>query len=225
MMASCAARSLRILVTAGPTREQIDKVRFISNLSTGRMGYEIARRALQRGHRVVLISGPTDIIPPQGVEFISIITALEMRDKVRKYFKRCDCLIMAAAVSDFRPKRIRAKKIKKVSLRGPFLELAKNPDILFEIGKIKEREVLVGFALETENLIKNARAKLKEKNLDLIVASQLTSRNSPFGDRRVEAALITREGAVDKLKLLRKSEIADRVLKRVEKISGGMAEK
>lgn len=217
-------RSLRILITAGPTQEPIDKVRFISNHSTGRMGYEMARKALRRGHRVILISGPTNIIPPKGAEFISIKTSLQMRDQVKKYFKRCDCLIMTAAVSDFRPKRIKDKKIKKVNLKHFSLELVKNPDILFEIGKRKNGKILIGFALETENLVKYAQAKLKEKNLDLIVASQLRPGDYPFGEKEIQVTLISREGAVDKSKRLRKSEVADRVLKRVEKISGAMAE-
>lgn len=217
-------RSLRILITAGPTQESIDKVRFISNLSTGRMGYEMARKALGRGHRVILISGPTNIIPPKGAEFISIKTALQMRDEVKKYLKRCDCLIMTAAVSDFRPKKVSTKKIKKANLKHLSLELVENPDILFEIGKRRNGKILIGFALETENLIKYAQAKLKEKNLDLIVASQLRPGDDPFGEKKVQATLISRGGAVDKLKRLRKSEVADRVLKRVEKISGAMAE-
>lgn len=216
--------SLRILITAGPTQEPIDKVRFISNSSTGRMGYEMARRALKRGHRVILISGPTNIIPPQGAEVISIKTALQMRDKVKKYFKRCDCLIMTAAVSDFRPKNTMAKKIKKSNCKHLSLELVKNPDILSEIGKRKNGKILIGFALETESVIKHARAKLKEKNLDLIVASQLRPGNYPFGESKVQTTLISRGRAADKLKSLKKGAIADRVLKRVEKISGAMAE-
>lgn len=216
-------RSLRILVTAGPTREAIDRVRFISNASTGKMGYELARLAQRRGHRVILISGPTNILPPKGVEFVSANTALQMRDKVKQYFQRCDCLIMAAAVSDFRPRRVIKKKIKKADFRRASathralrLELAENPDILLEMGKKKEKRVLVGFALETENLIKNARAKLKKKNLDLIVANQLTSQNSPFGDRRVKATIVSREGKIEKLTPSLKRDIAKVVLKRVE---------
>lgn len=217
-------RSLQILITAGPTQEPIDKVRFISNHSTGRMGYEMARKALRRGHRVILISGPTNITPPPSAEFISIKTAREMRGQVRKYFKHCDCLIMTAAVSDFRPKRTRAKKIKKVNFKDHSLELVENPDILLEMGKRKDGKILIGFALETTCLIKHAQIKLKVKNLDLIVASQLRPGNYPFGDGKVQATLISRGGAVDKLKSLQKSEVADRVLERVEKISGAMAE-
>ncbi len=226
--------SLRILITAGPTQEPIDKVRFISNPSTGKMGYEMARAAVRRGHHVVLVSGPTNILPPKGVEFISTTTALQMRDKVKKYFKHCDCLIMAAAVSDFRPERAVNKKIKKKYSRESInLELVKNPDILYEIGKKKNGKTLVGFALETEKLIKNAQAKLKKKNLDFIVATQLTQRNSPypqgtpFGDRRVKSVIISREGKVDKLTFFSKSEVAEKVLRRVEKINekdGAMAE-
>lgn len=222
-MIAMPGRSLRILVTAGPTREAIDRVRFISNASTGKMGYEIARLAQRRRHRVILISGPANILPPKGVEFVSANTALQMRDRVKQYFKRCDCLIMTAAVSDFRPKRVIKRKIKKTDFRRTsVLELTENPDILLEMGKKKEKRILVGFALETENLIENARAKLKKKKLDLIVANQLTQRNSPypqgtpFGDRRVRAVLISGEGAVDRLTLLTKEQLAKEVLKRVE---------
>lgn len=216
-------RSLQILITAGPTREPIDKVRFITNASTGKMGYELARAAVRRGHHVILVSGPTNILPPEGVEFISTTTALQMRDKVKKYFKHCNCLIMAAAVSDFRPERAVNKKIKKKYSRESInLELVKNPDILYEIGKEKNGKTLVGFALETENLVKNAQAKLKEKNLDFIIATQLTPRNSlypqgtPFGDRRVRAVIISREGKIEDAAFYTKKQLAGVVLRRVE---------
>jgi len=210
-------RCLQILITAGPTQEPIDKVRFISNPSTGKMGYELARAAVKRGHYVVLVSGPTNILPPRGIELIPTTTALQMRDKVKKYFKHCNCLIMAAAVSDFRPQRAVNKKIKKKYSRESFnLKLVKNPDILLELGREKNGKTLVGFALETENLIKNAQTKLKKKNLDFIVATQLTQRNLPFGAKRIKAVLISGEGKVDKLTFLRKEQLAKEVLKRVE---------
>ncbi len=220
-MITSPKRSLKILITAGPTREPIDKVRFLSNASTGRMGYELARQALRRGHRIILISGPTHILPPKskGAEFVPVTTALQMRDKVKKYFKHCDCLIMTAAVSDFRARKAIDKKIKKADFKQSFsLKLVKNPDILLEIGRRKGGKVLVGFALETGDLIKNARAKLKEKNLDLIVANQLTPKSSPFGDKKVKAVLINCEGTVSRQSFLTKRQLARQVLRKTEKI-------
>ncbi len=224
-MTDIPRRLLRILITAGPTREPIDKVRFISNPSTGRMGYEIAHAALARGHRVTLISGPTSILPPKGAEFVLAETAIKMRDKVRRFFRHCDCLIMAAAVSDFRPQRLGREKIKKEEHKQSFaLKLTKNPDILLEAGRKKGKRILVGFALETAGLVKNAKEKLKKKNLDLIVANQLNQKNLPFGDGGVKATLISREGKMENFTFLAKSKLAIKLLKKIERISGAMAE-
>lgn len=170
---------MNILVTAGPTREKIDPVRFISNYSTGTFGYEIAGEAARRGHNVTLVSGPTCLEAPEGVKRVMVESALEMRREVEKAAKKAECMIMAAAVCDWRARLPKNNKIKKHGNKIT-LELESNPDILQEAGK-KKKGILVGFALETENLEKNALVKLKKKNLDLIVANRLTVRSGLFG--------------------------------------------
>ncbi len=186
---------MRILITAGPTREFIDPVRFISNSSTGFFGYEIAKAAVRRGHKVTLISGPTFFVAPKGVKFVSVITALEMRTAVNKFYPSSDCLIMSAAVVDYRPAAPVGKKIKKAKNQLT-IKLKKNPDILLEAGKKKGKRILVGFALETENLIANAKEKLRRKNLDFIVAASLRGKNDPFGDKKAHFVIIDRRGKV-----------------------------
>lgn len=186
---------MRILITAGPTREFIDPVRFISNSSTGFFGYELAKAAVRRDHKVTLISGPTPFTPPKGVKFISILTALEMRTAVNKLYPSSDCLIMSAAVADYRPVAPVGKKIKKTK-EILTIQLKKNPDILLEAGKKKAKRILVGFAIETESLIANAKEKLRRKNLDFIVAASLRGKNNPFGDKKAHFVIIDRCGKV-----------------------------
>lgn len=186
---------MRILITAGPTREFIDPVRFISNSSTGFFGYELAKTAAKRGHKVILISGPTFLAPPKKVRFIPVITALEMRAAVNKFYPSSDCLIMSAAVADYRPAAPVGKKIKKT--KGQLtIRLKKNPDILLEAGRRKGKRILIGFALETESLMANAKAKLRKKNLDFIVATPLQGKNDPFGDKKAHFVIIDRCGKV-----------------------------
>ena len=181
---------MKILVTAGPTREKIDPVRFISNYSTGTFGYELAGEAARRGNDVTLVSGPTCLEIPAGVKRVMVESALEMRREVRKRSRRAGCVIMAAAVCDWRVRSPARDKIKRRScLKG--LELEENPDILQELGK-KKTGILVGFALETGNLEKNALAKLKKKNLDLIVANKLTARSALFGAKPTDVLIIDR---------------------------------
>ncbi|MCJ7508438.1 MAG: bifunctional phosphopantothenoylcysteine decarboxylase/phosphopantothenate--cysteine ligase CoaBC [candidate division Zixibacteria bacterium] len=160
----------RILITAGPTQEPIDKVRFLSNRSSGKMGYALALEAKKRGAKAILISGPTGIDKPQGIDFYQVKTAQEMHSQVKFHLKKADVLIMAAAVSDFVPKIVQSQKIKREEKKIS-LELEPTADILKEIGKNKKDKLLVGFALETENEVENAKRKLKEKNLDLIVVN------------------------------------------------------
>lgn len=186
---------LRILITAGPTREFIDPVRFISNSSTGFFGYEIAKAAAGRGHKVTLISGPTSLAAPKGARLVPVITALEMRAAVNRFFPSSDCLIMSAAVADYRPADPSAKKIKKTKSTLS-IRLKKNPDILLEAGQRKGKRVLAGFALETEDLIVNAKEKIKKKNLDFIVAAPLRAKNDPFGNRKARFVIIDRGGKV-----------------------------
>jgi len=207
----------RVLVTAGPTREFIDPVRFISNPSSGKTGFAIAEEARNRGAEVVLISGPVDIKPPQGMEYIRISSAQEMEKEVMHYFGNSDVIIMAAAVSDWKPVVSMRKKIKtKDELK---LSFERTPDILAELGKRKGKKLLVGFALETDNLIKNAKEKLKEKNLDIIIANKAEG-DYPFAGDTNRVAIIEHSGRVARLPELPKTEIARRILDRVVQLLG-----
>ncbi|MBU1045238.1 MAG: phosphopantothenoylcysteine decarboxylase [Candidatus Omnitrophica bacterium] len=181
--------ALNVLISAGPTREFIDPVRFISNSSTGTFGYLLAKTAKQLGHNIVLLMGPSNFKPIPGIETINFISALDLKKQMDDYFDWADCIICSAAVGDFRPV-IRAKhKIKKNQMMAR-IKLRPNPDILKALGKKKKNKILVGFALESENLLKNAQAKLKAKNLDLIIANQIDSDKNPFGSGLTNAYLI-----------------------------------
>jgi len=166
------SQNLNILVVAGATREPIDPVRFITNHSTGTMGYAVANRARDAGHKVTLITGPTHLKPPREMRIITVITAQEMFKAVRDCYKRMDCVVMAAAVSDFRPEKYQANKIKRAS-NTRVLRLKKNPDILSWLGKHKGSRLLIGFCMETSDLIDNARKKMRLKKTDLIVANRI----------------------------------------------------
>ncbi|MCG2711933.1 MAG: phosphopantothenoylcysteine decarboxylase, partial [Candidatus Omnitrophica bacterium] len=159
-----------ILITAGPTREFIDPVRFISNPSSGTIGYLLAQSAKRRGNNVVLLSGPTHLVSPKGVKTVYFSSALELKKCADRFFDWADCIICTAAVADFRPAKAINSKIKKDKGLQQ-IKLVRNPDILRGLGRRKKNKVLVGFALETENLIENGLKKLKSKNLDLIVAN------------------------------------------------------
>jgi len=204
-----------VLVTAGPTQEALDPVRFISNHSSGKMGYALAVMARRRGAKVILISGPTDLPAPCGVETIPVRSAVEMRNAVMKKMKKSTIIIKAAAVADYRPAGISASKIKKKE--GPLtLTLERNPDIIAEAGRIKGKRVLVGFAMETENLVENATGKLRSKNMDLIVGNDLSSPDAGFRADTNIVKIIDRSGRVESLPLMDKAEVADRILDRVK---------
>ncbi len=204
-----------ILVTAGPTQEALDPVRFISNRSSGKMGYALAVMARRRGAKVTLISGPTELPAPCGVELISVRSAVEMRDAVMKCMKKATVIIKAAAVADYRPASLSASKIKKKE--GPLtLNLERNPDIIAEAGRMKGKRVLVGFAMETENLVENAKNKLKNKNMDLIVGNDLSSPDAGFRADTNIVKIIDRSGRVESLPLLDKREVAERILDRIK---------
>jgi len=189
---------LRILITAGPTREYIDPVRFISNSSTGYFGYQIASEALRRGHKVTLISGPTCLIPPKGARFIPVVSALDMKKAVEANLQGSDCLIMSAAVADYRPATVSSQKIKKDRNRLS-LRLVKNPDILAAVAKNKGNRVVIGFAVETSGLEKNARGKLNGKKLDYILAASVNTGKSPFGDRKIPVLIIEKSGKAERV--------------------------
>lgn len=208
--------SKRLLVTAGPTREHIDPVRFISNYSTGQFGYEIARAAKERGHLVTLVSGPTALKAPNGVRLVRVESTMDMKRAVLKEFPKSECVIMAAAVSDWRVRTKHKRKIKRRSNQNVLLELVENPDILKELGSLKRERILVGFSLETEDLEKNAMRKLKEKNLDLIIATHLKAGSTVFGDRAIDILMIDRFGNRGSLFGKSKRELAHIILDKVE---------
>lgn len=206
-----------ILITAGPTREAFDPVRFISNYSSGKMGYAFALMAKRRGASVTLISGPTSLPVPSGVGFVGVSSAVEMRDAVMDRVADATVIIKVAAVADYRPALMSDSKIKKD--QGAFsINLEHNPDIISEVGKIKEDRVLVGFAMETEDLLKNAYNKLLAKNMDLIVANDLSRPGSGFQHDTNSVRVIDRSGDVRKYPVMSKVNIADRVLDRVKKL-------
>lgn len=200
----------RLLITAGPNHEPLDPVRYISNRSSGKMGYALARQAVRRGAEVTLISGPTSLTPPAGVRLILVMTAADMRQAVLKEFPSATSVLMAAAVADYHPEKFTAKKIKRgeASIQ---LKLTPNPDILGELGMRKRGQILIGFAAETEALVANAKNKLRKKNLDLIVANNVTEEGSGFdGDTNV-ATILDRKGTVHPLPLMSKDDLADRI--------------
>jgi phosphopantothenoylcysteine decarboxylase/phosphopantothenate--cysteine ligase len=203
-----------LLVTAGPTEEPIDPVRFLSNRSSGKMGFAVARAARRRGAQVILVSGPSALPVPPGVKFIPVRTAAEMREAVLGSLPGVSMLVMAAAVSDYRPRGTSPEKIKK-SRAELTLPLELNPDILHEAGQRKEKRLLIGFAAETESLLANARKKLAEKNLDLIVANDVRLPGAGFQVDTNVVKLIDRSGKVEELPLMSKEDLADCVLDRV----------
>lgn len=211
---------MRVLVTAGPTREHIDPVRFLSNPSSGKMGYAIAQACLNRGAKVELISGPVDISPPQGANVYKIETAMEMYEKVLELYDKVDIVFKAAAVADYRPAKVSEQKIKKG--QGPLiLEMVRNPDILFELGKRKRHQILVGFAAETHELEKYAQEKLAKKNLDFILGNDVTMPGTGFRSETNQGILFCHNGESIPIPMLDKNDFANRlideVLKRIDK--------
>ena len=211
--------SLKILVTAGPTTEPIDPVRFISNYSTGSMGYAVSKKAAGRGHKVILISGPAQLPAPKGVKLVKVNTAREMKRETEKYFTWCDCLVMTAAVSDYRVAKSSKNKIKS-DKKAITLRLVRNPDILEALGKNKKGKILVGFSLESRSLIGNTIKKIKQKNLDFIVANKVEKNKLPFGDRKVTAFIIDRKHKIKKISNATKDAIAGAILSLVTKQHG-----
>jgi phosphopantothenoylcysteine decarboxylase/phosphopantothenate--cysteine ligase len=196
------------LITAGPSREPLDPVRYISNRSSGKMGYALARAALRRGATVALVSGPTALEPPSGARLIEVNTAAEMREAVLKEYPHSSAVIMAAAVADYHAVAPSGQKIKR-GVGDLELRLIPNPDILKELGQNKDGKWLVGFAAETENLAANAQKKLHEKNLDIVIANNVAEEGSGFdGDTNV-GTIIDRTGAVRSLPLMSKDDLAD----------------
>ena len=209
------AEKLKLLITAGPTREALDPVRFITNRSSGKMGYSLAAAAVEKGFSVILVSGPVDssVIPPEGLtEFVPVVSAAEMAEAVKSRLPAMDAAILCAAVADYRPKIMETNKIKKKE-GAFFLELERTEDILFSLGQMKtSAQRLIGFAAETENLAENALGKLKRKNLDWIAANQVGLPGQGFQSDRNEITLYGVNGETVQLPLTEKKLLARQML-------------
>ena len=208
-----------ILVTAGPTREAFDPVRFITNYSTGKMGYALALAAKRRGAAVTLVSGPTSLPEPRGVRFVPVVSAREMRDAVMQNLKDATVVIKSAAVADYRPADFSDSKIKKTDRPLEF-RLEKNPDIIREVGKVKGDRILVGFAVETDRLVEYAAKKLREKNMDFIVANDITQPGAGFAAETNIVKILDRDGGSEDLPRMDKMDVAHRILDRVAELIG-----
>lgn len=205
--------TVRFLVTAGPTREYLDPVRFVSNPSSGRMGYAVARAALRAGAQVTLVSGPVALPPPAGARLLRVETAEEMRREVQREAPGADVVVMAAAVADYRPARRFTRKVKK----GPAVvavRMVRTRDILAELGRRRGRALLVGFAAETGDPLREAERKLREKRLDLVVGNDVSRPAAGFGSDFNEAVLVGRDGARARLPRMRKEQLARLIVRR-----------
>lgn len=217
-----AMRGVKVMVTAAGTREPIDPVRFIGNRSSGKMGYAIAKEALLRGAEVVLITGPSALTPPPYARVINVETTQQMMDACMAEFPAVDVVIKAAAVADFKPREVDGQKIKKIHPEdGMTVVLDQNPDILKTLGSVKKKQFLVGFAAETQNLLENAAAKVKKKNLDMIVANDVSMKGAGFNTDTNIVKFLYPDGKIEALEILSKDDVAEILLDRVmEKRSG-----
>jgi phosphopantothenoylcysteine decarboxylase/phosphopantothenate--cysteine ligase len=206
-----------VLITAGPTQEPLDPVRYISNRSSGKMGYALAEAAAARGARVILVSGPVHLPPPRGVEVIAVNTAVQMRDKVFEHLDDASIVIKSAAVADFHLAKVPDQKVKKTAARIS-LELDPTPDILAELGRKKGSRLLIGFAAETQNLAQEARRKLESKNCDMVVANFVGGREIGFESDRNEVLLVLSTGETIEVPRASKREIADRIFDQIMKL-------
>lgn len=217
-----AMRGVKVMVTAAGTREPIDPVRFIGNRSSGKMGYAIAKEALLRGAEVVLITGPSALTPPPYARVINVETTQQMMDACMAEFPAVDVVIKAAAVADFKPREVAGQKIKKIHPEdGMTVILDQNPDILKTLGRVKKKQFLVGFAAETQNLLENAAAKVKKKNLDMIVVNDVSMKGAGFNTDTNIVKFLYPDGKIEALEILSKDDVAEILLDRVmEKRSG-----
>ncbi|MBE6403843.1 MAG: bifunctional phosphopantothenoylcysteine decarboxylase/phosphopantothenate--cysteine ligase CoaBC [Lentisphaerae bacterium] len=208
---------MRIVISAGPTREAIDPVRYITNRSTGKMGYAIAEAARERGLLVTLVSGPVNLLPPEGVEVINIESAADMAKAMKSAAETADIIVMAAAVADYRPKQYSTSKVKK-SDGDMCIELERTEDILLSLGKNKRPgQILVGFAAETDDLLKNAQGKLERKNLDYIAANIVGVPGRGFAADNNAITLIGRNGSQTEFALQSKKNLAEALLQHILK--------
>ena len=209
---------MKVLVTAGPTREAIDPVRFVSNRSSGKMGYAVAAAARARGHAVRLVTGPVALEPPPGVDVVRVTTAAEMLAAVRKRVRGCDLLVMAAAVADWRPKNPARRKLKK-SAGPPRIAWEPTPDILKTIAPLKKKsQTFCGFAAETHGLAREARRKLREKNLDAIAANDVSKNDRGFEADRNALAIYFADGRATRVALATKTKCAKTLVRALEEI-------
>jgi len=208
---------MNLLITAGPTREMLDPVRFLSNRSTGKMGFAVASAAACHGHATRLIAGPVSLATPQGVARIDVVSARDMLAAVEANLDWCDALVMTAAVADFRPRHTSAQKLKKSGM-APVIELEPNPDILKTIAPRKGKKIFVGFAAETEKLLAEAQRKLAAKNLDLLVANDVSQPDAGFEVDTNRVVFITPDGAPGgrALPLMQKTEVAEHIIAWIE---------
>lgn len=209
---------MRLLVSAGPTREFVDPVRFLSNRSTGKMGYAVARAAVEAGHEVVLVSGPVSLEPPPGLAaFVPVVSARDMLAALRRALAAADALVMTAAVADFRPARVSRRKIHKGAMPDS-IRLVPNPDILATLARRKGRRVFIGFAAETERAVAGAARKLRAKGLDLVVANDVTLPGAGFGVDTNIVTFVRPDGTAEALPVLPKIEVARRLVAVVESL-------
>lgn len=210
----------KILITAGPTIEPLDPVRYMTNYSSGKMGYAIADEASKRGGKVVLVTGPTNITPPSNVEVIRISTTSEMLKATEKHFDETDVLIKAAAPLDYKPESFSKEKIKKKTDNNDILEVkyVRNPDIAVKLGKKKKKQIMVGFAAETEEIEKYAKEKLKKKNFDFIVANDISKEDAGFRTDTNIVSIIDEKGTVEKYPLMSKRELSKVIMDKVEEL-------
>lgn len=204
----------KVLVTASGTREPIDAVRFISNRSSGRMGYAMAMQAMAEGAEVTLVSGPSGLPEPKGVDMIKVETAAEMAEAVKKHFAQCDALVMAAAVADYTPADPKSNKMKK-SAKGLTLDLKPTEDILQSVADMKDNQVVIGFALETEDAEANARRKLESKKLDFVVLNNPNEPGAGFDTDTNRADIVYADGRIEKLQLMSKQDLASEIIDRI----------
>ncbi len=206
---------LNLIVTAGPTEEPLDAVRFITNRSSGKMGVAVCARAKARGAEVTLVAGPLKVIPPSGIRHIPVKTALEMRERVLEFFPEVDAVIKAAAVADFRPEVVYQGKLKKDRI-GSDVRLTMNPDILRELGELKRNDqVLVGFAAETQDLVDNARKKLETKNIDILVLNDVSRTDAGFDSDTNVVRFLYRDLEDEQMDIMSKEGVADLILNRI----------
>ncbi|MCR5862199.1 bifunctional phosphopantothenoylcysteine decarboxylase/phosphopantothenate--cysteine ligase CoaBC [Flavobacterium sp. J372] len=211
-------RGKKVLITAGPTYEAIDPVRFIGNHSSGKMGYDIALNAANAGAEVVLVSGPTHLqLSHPQIEVVRVVSSAEMYDACHRYFNNVDVAIAAAAVADYKPKNVAPQKIKKAEATLT-IELEKTKDILASLGEVKKSQYLIGFALETENEIENAKAKITKKNLDLIVLNSLNDEGGGFGKDTNKVTFIDRNFTIEPHELKSKEQVAADIINKIKKV-------